>query len=283
MLEAIVAIISLLVGIGVGWWFHSKSVPAGEAGKISRLEGELQSARQAEVAASTNLVNAQNKFEEEKKRLEEIRAGLENTFKAMAADIANTNAATFLKQANVQFKSLKESSEKDLEGKKKLIDKSLSGMNEKLEFIHKQSTALKSSIDTNQKTTEVLSENTTRLREILSSSQKRGQWGERMVGDILQLIGLKEKLNYTKQSQVESGQRPDFTFLLPQEEKVEYGREVSPRALRELSLRRKRRDSGTGKGRLSEGGETTHRFRLQPGIHQSRRRNVGVCDAVYTQ
>ena len=220
MLEAIVAIISLLTGIGVGWWFHSKSVPAGEAGKISRLEGELQSARQAEVAASTNLVNAQNKFEEEKKRLEEIRAGLENTFKAMAADIANTNAATFLKQANVQFKSLKESSEKDLEGKKKLIDKSLSGMNEKLEFIHKQSTALKSSIDTNQKTTEVLSENTTRLREILSSSQKRGQWGERMVGDILQLIGLKEKLNYTKQSQVESGQRPDFTFLLPQEKKL---------------------------------------------------------------
>jgi DNA recombination protein RmuC len=138
----------------------------------------------------------------------------------MAADIANNNSETFLKQANVQFKSLKESSEKDLDEKKKLIDKSLTGMNEKLESLHKQSTELKTSIDTSQKTTEVLSENTARLREILSSSQKRGQWGERMVEDILQFVGLMENINYTKQSQVESGQRPDFTFILPQEKRL---------------------------------------------------------------
>ena len=93
-------------------------------------------------------------------------------------------------------------------------------MNEKLEFIHKQSTELKSSIDTSQKTTEALSEHTARLREILSSSQKRGQWGERMVEDILRFVGLMEKVNYTKQVQVESGQRPDYTFLLPQEKKL---------------------------------------------------------------
>ena len=48
---------------------------------------------------------------------------MENSFKAMAADIANTNSETFLKQANQQFKSLKENSEKDLDEKKKLIDK----------------------------------------------------------------------------------------------------------------------------------------------------------------
>ena len=138
----------------------------------------------------------------------------------MAARIANANSETFLKQANEQFKSLKEGSEKDLDEKKKLIEKSLSGMNEKLEFIHKQSTELKSSIDTSQKTTEALSENTTRLREILSSSQKRGQWGERMVSDILQMIGLMETVNYIRQGQTESGQRPDFTFLLPQEKRL---------------------------------------------------------------
>ena len=37
-----------------------------------------------------------------------------------------------------------------------------------------------------------------KLRDILSSSQKRGQWGERMVEDILQLIGLVEHINYKK-------------------------------------------------------------------------------------
>ena len=217
MLEAAIAIISLIAGIGVGWWFRSKSSSGGDPETVARLEGELRAARESEVAARTNLENLQTQFEAEKKRLEEIRQEMENAFKAMAADIAHRNSETFLKQAGEQFKFLKESSEKDLDEKKKLIDKSLSGMNDKLEFIHKQSTELKSSIDTSQKTTEALSENTARLREILSSSQQRGQWGERMVEDILRFVGLMEKVHYTKQSAVESGQRPDYTFMLPQE------------------------------------------------------------------
>ena len=45
----------------------------------------------------------------------------------MAADIALDNSKAFLQQAGEQFKSLKESSEKDLDEKKKLIDRSLSG------------------------------------------------------------------------------------------------------------------------------------------------------------
>ena len=216
MLEASIAIISLIMGMGIGWVIRSKSISESNPEKVSTLEAELQSTREAAVVSRTNLENLQQKFEEEKKRLEEIRKEMENAFKAMAADIANNNSETFLKQANEQFKSLKESSEKDLDEKKKLIDKSLTGMNEKLESLHKQSTELKTSIDTSQKTTEVLSENTARLREILSSSQRRGQWGERMVEDILQFVGLMENINYTKQSQVESGQRPDFTFILPQ-------------------------------------------------------------------
>lgn len=220
MLEATIAIISLIMGIGIGWLIRSKSVLETSPEKISTLEIELEKTREKATVSRINLQNLQHKFEEEKKRLGEIRKEMENAFKAMAADIANNNSETFLKQANEQFKSLKESSEKDLDEKKKLIDKSLVGMNDKLESLHKQSTELKTSIDTSQKTTEVLSENTARLREILSSSQKRGQWGERMVEDILQFVGLMENVNYIKQNQVESGQRPDFTFILPQEKRL---------------------------------------------------------------
>ena len=224
MLEVIIAVICLVIGIGfgivIGWWTHTKSLPAGSGEKIAQLESDLQVSRESEVVLRTNAQHIANRFVEEKQRLEEIRKEMENAFKAMAADIANNNSETFLKQAGEQFKSFKQNSAKDLDEKKILIDKSLSGMNEKLESIHKQSVELKSSIDTSQKTTQALSENTTRLREILSSSQKRGQWGERMVVDILQFVGLMENVNYTKQSQVESGQRPDFTFILPQEKKL---------------------------------------------------------------
>ena len=221
MLEAIIAITSLVLGIGIGWWFRSQSAaPAGNPEKVLQLEADLRGAREIATKAETNFANAQSKFEEEKSRLGEIRKELEVSFKAMAADIAKSNSTTFLEQANEKFKALKVGSEQDLEEKKKLIDKSLVGMNDQLESIRKQSTELKTSIDTSQKTTASLREDTTRLREILSSSQKRGQWGERMVEDILKLIGFVEGVNYTRQSQVESGQRPDFTFILHREKKL---------------------------------------------------------------
>ena len=219
MPETVFAIISLLVGIGAGWWLRSRSV-VGDAEKTARLETELREARESEVATRTHMENLQTRFDTEKNRLEEIRGEMENAFKAMAADIAGRNSEAFLKQAGEQFKHYRESSEQHLDEKKKLIDKSLSGMNDKLEFIHRQSTELKSSIDTSQKTTEALSEHTARLREILSSSQKRGQWGERMVEDILRFVGLMEKVHYTKQNPVESGQRPDYTFILPREKRL---------------------------------------------------------------
>jgi len=220
MLEATIALVSVSIGIFIGWTIHSKSEPNSDNDSMKELRLELEKARSLEVESRTRADQIKLQIEEERKQLKEIREEMNNAFKAMAADIANNNSETFLKQANEQFKSLKESSEKNLDEKKKLIDKSLTGMNEKLEFIHKQSTELKSSIDTSRKTTEVLSENTSRLREILSSSQKRGQWGERMVEDILQFVGLMENVNYIKQSQVDSGQRPDFTFILPQEKRL---------------------------------------------------------------
>ena len=52
------------------------------------------------------------------------------------------------------------------------------------------------------------------LREALSSSKARGQWGERMAEDVLRLAGLVEGTNYRKQRAIEGGV-PDFTFLLP--------------------------------------------------------------------
>jgi DNA recombination protein RmuC len=88
-------------------------------------------------------------------------------------------------------------------------------MSKKLDNIQKQSTELNTSLTQNRDETEKLRDTTTQLREILSSSQKRGQWGERMVEDILDFLGLMENVNYKKQLTTDSGERPDFTFMLP--------------------------------------------------------------------
>ncbi|MFM8484238.1 MAG: DNA recombination protein RmuC [Actinomycetota bacterium] len=61
----------------------------------------------------------------------------------------------------------------------------------------------------------MLSANTKNLNDILSNSQRRGQWGERLAEDMLRAAGLKLGINYRKQSTNESGSRPDYTFLMP--------------------------------------------------------------------
>ena len=95
MLEATIAIISLTMGIGIGWLIRSKSVLETSPEKISTLEIELENSREKATVSRTNLQNLQEKFDEEKKRLGDIRKEMENVFKAMAADIANNNSETF--------------------------------------------------------------------------------------------------------------------------------------------------------------------------------------------
>ena len=53
------------------------------------------------------------------------------------------------------------------------------------------------------------------LNNVLSSSQARGQWGERMAEDLLKAAGLIEGINYEKQDTISGGGRPDYTFLMP--------------------------------------------------------------------
>ena len=63
--------------------------------------------------------------------------------------------------------------------------------------------------------TAALAETTRELRQALSSTKARGQWGERMADDVLRLAGMIDGVNYRKQHGTERGGIPDFTFLLP--------------------------------------------------------------------
>ena len=71
-------------------------------------------------------------------------------------------------------------------------------------------------LQTNEQTSKLISV-TSSLNEVLSNSQTRGQWGERLAEDILRLAGFIENVNYKKQVILNGGGRPDFTFMLPQD------------------------------------------------------------------
>ena len=93
-------------------------------------------------------------------------------------------------------------------------------MAESLKTLNAETIKLTTGLKSSHAETTKLRETTEDLRNVLSSSQARGQWGERMVEDILNLVGLEEHLNFNKQKQVASGERPDFTFLLPKKKTV---------------------------------------------------------------
>ena len=62
-----------------------------------------------------------------------------------------------------------------------------------------------------------LTQRTDKLNNVLSSSQARGQWGERLAEDMLRAAGFVEGINYSKQSTIDGGGRPDYRFDIPPE------------------------------------------------------------------
>ena len=149
--------------------------------------------------------------------LNSIKSG-EEQLRQVFTDLSNeallTNQKQFLDLAEDKFSMVLGKTDDKLVKKKELIDSALKQMNNDLKNLSENTVALKSQMEESRKSVGELSDTTSQLREILSSSQARGQWGERMVEDILNFIGLSEGINYNKQMQSGSD-RPDFTFFLP--------------------------------------------------------------------
>lgn len=80
---------------------------------------------------------------------------------------------------------------------------------------------LVTSLEEHQKIAGELQLSTRKLTEVLANNQARGQWGERIIEDLLQSNGLLEGVHYAKQLPLEgTSLRPDITLLLPNKRKV---------------------------------------------------------------
>ena len=118
------------------------------------------------------------------------RDQLKSEFGDLSKQALEQNLDTFLKLAENKFSELLKSSDGQLDQKKELIDQSLVDMKKKLEGLDKSTNELKGQVQSSQKGIGDLAETTIQLSRVLSSSQARGQWGERMVEDILSFMGL---------------------------------------------------------------------------------------------
>ena len=152
----------------------------------------------------------QRELEDRRRSEEELEAAFGN----LSRQALTENQSQFLELARGEFQKLEKHSGEQLNQKKELIDTSLQNITTSILQLNQGTARLHGQVESSTKRIENLTETTNQLRQILSSSQARGQWGERMVEDILNLLGMLEGKNYDKQT-TEGSDRPDFTFHLP--------------------------------------------------------------------
>ena len=173
--------------------------------------------------------------ESDSQRVEDLEAlitRVKDSFGALSLEALSKNTEDFLKVANETLSKQTRVGEKELEGKKQLIDQTLGVMKEDLLKVQelvkgfekdreKKFGELTNQLKATAEQTGRLQETTSQLKGALASTKVRGQWGERMAEDILRLAGFVEGVNYQKQKTLETvSARPDYTFFLPQGLKV---------------------------------------------------------------
>jgi len=153
-------------------------------------------------------------------------------FSTLSLQALSHNSTEFLKLANESLAKQTMSGTNELEGKKKLIDQTLKEVKTNLKSVEKLVTQysgerkrqfgeVSNQLKNTAEQTNRLQTTTNNLNTALANSRIRGQWGERMAEDVLRIAGLIEHVNYEKQKQSDTtASRPDFTFFLPQNLKV---------------------------------------------------------------
>jgi DNA recombination protein RmuC len=161
--------------------------------------------------------------------LEAIVGAVKANFGSLSLDALAKSTDEFLKLAKSRFDAERALTANELEQKKGLIDQQLHHMTAELDKVSslikelekdraEKYGQLASQLKLATDQAAALTQTTAMLREALSSTKARGQWGERMADDVLRLAGFIENINYTRQKTIEGlGSRPDFTFLLPRD------------------------------------------------------------------
>ena len=209
------AFIGLIIGFGVGLvvallfrFMHGKTA--------KELAGELLLETETQKKADMDAV------------IENIKQSFGN----LSLEALSKSTEEFLKLAKTRLESEREIGSRELDAKKGLIDQQLKQMTSKLEDVSRVMNELEkdrvekfgelaSQLTIANQQSAALMQTTNLLREALASTKARGQWGERMAEDVLRLAGFIEDVNYVKQKSIDEGRsRPDFTFLLPRDLKL---------------------------------------------------------------
>ncbi len=193
LLGALIVLV-LVLGVSLVRLQRQNHIPAAEAPSIDSagVADELSRTVRAELAQAMNTLADRSA----KDREEALKLG--------ADLIARAGGEQLGKRADIIDTSMKAMQDS--------VTGRLSELNLALQNLRSDNDKQLSSVET---AVTALAKRTENLTDILSNSQKRGQWGERLAEDMLRAAGFLEGVNYEKQKQIDGGGRPDYRFDMP--------------------------------------------------------------------
>lgn len=197
-----------------------------ELAALRRDHGFLASSN-ADLAAQ--LAAEKRQLREKQELLQEARQELANAFKALSADIFQSNSQRFLELAQQTLAKFQERGLADLETKKRSIQELLAPMQESLRKVDTQLRQVeKERLEAYAGLTEQvrslataqvrLHGETANLVNALRKPSVRGRWGEIQLRRVVEMAGMLEHCDFAQQETAagESGRfRPDLVVKLP--------------------------------------------------------------------
>lgn len=168
--------------------------------------------------------------------------------------IYGMTAQKFAEQNKMLLSSEKEIIQVDLENKQKTIESLIKQLQEDMKLRQQEIrlveqdrvnkfTELHTELRNQKESTEQLKISTQQLASVLSNNQMRGEWGERIIEDLMINNGLVEGVHYLKQqTQSEGGLRPDITLILPNQRNVPVDVKFPYSAIQKMALAEKGAD-----------------------------------------
>jgi DNA recombination protein RmuC len=235
--SAILVLVAVAVGAGIGWLFGSrpaadwKARHAQREEELKRAAGELGT---AQIELATLRANAEN-FDKQLQQMKQAREDLLVQFKVAGGEVLTKAQEEFLKRAEEKFGHAEKASKEAVQAllqpvheRLKTYEDHVTSLEQKRASAFGELTGLITSMRDGQ---EQVRREAQRLGNSLTNAPKaRGRWGERALQNLLEQCGLAEHTDFTLEHSIdtEDGRlRPDAIISVPGQKKLVIDAKVS--------------------------------------------------------
>jgi DNA recombination protein RmuC len=233
-------LLTLLCGVVLGAaiiYFALSSVLKRAQLSLNEVEAERDMLRAAHGETKEALARIEAKREAELQAaheklalLEDAKAKLMDSFKALSSEALSKNNESFLNLAKTTLEKYQDGAKGDLEKRQQAIHQTvepvglaLKAFNERVEKIEARRTETDASLQQQLQQLAAsqvqLSKTTGSLVQALRAPQVRGQWGEMQLRRTVEMAGMVNRVDFLEQASVDTAegqrQRPDMLINLP--------------------------------------------------------------------